>query len=92
MSVNFQLILCVKCDLVPDTRSSVTAGKVLAHRRVTVLDISAPNCLPHQVAVIRVDPEFPDAADESPRTLPSPARGLPAGRDSPEKYRSKCSL
>lgn len=92
MTVKFQLILCVKGDLVPDTRSSVAAGKVLADRWVAVLNISAPHCLPDQVAVIRVDPEFPHAADESPRSLPSPVRRLPVGRDSPEKYRSKCSL
>lgn len=88
----FQLVLRVKGDLVPDTRSSVTAGKVPADRWIAVLNILAPHRLPNQVSVIQIDPKFPHAADESPRSLPSPVGGLPMGGDSPEKYRSKCSL
>lgn len=90
--MKFQLILGVEGDLVPDARSSVTAGEVPADGRVAVPDISAPHRLPHQVAVVGVDPQLPHAADESPPSLPGPVRALPARRDSPEKHRSKRSL
>lgn len=78
MTVMFRLIFCAAGDLLPDARSSVTTGKVPADGRVAVLDISAPHRLPHQVAVARVDPEIPHAADEPLPSLPSSARGLPA--------------
>lgn len=78
VKVMFRLIFRAEGDLLPDARSSVTTGKVLADGRVAVLDISTPHRLPHQVAVARVDPEIPHAADESPPFLPSPVRGLPA--------------
>lgn len=53
MTVQFKLNSSnMKGNLVPDTSSSIMAGKVLADRGVTVLDIPPPHCFTHQVTLI----------------------------------------
>lgn len=82
----------VKGDLVPDTSPSVPTGKVLADRRVAVLDVPPSHRLTRQVNLLRVDLKFPDTSNESPGSLCAPVIHLPVGRNIPKKYGSKGSL
>lgn len=76
----------MKGDLIPHTSSSVTTGKVLADRWVTVLDVSPSHCLTHQVNLLWVDLKFLDASNESPRSFCTPVMHLPVRRNIPKKY------